>query len=448
MASAGEVKMLEKIFKLKQKKTNVKTEIIAGLTTFLSMAYILGVNPGIIGGDITGMPMNSVFMATAISSAVASILMGLLANYPVGLAPGMGVNALFTYTVCLVYGYTYQEALAAVMVSGLVFIAISLTGVRKLIINAIPKNLKLAIGSGIGFFIAFIALKNAGIVVASEATFVALGNFKDPVVLLAIFGIVFTVILMVKKVNAAPFWGLVVTAILGVALGMAGFEGMPSLPANFITTDFSMETLFAFKDGFAGLFAHSNWFVVVFSFLFVDFFDTAGTLVAVGNRIGLVDEDGKMEGIEKALVADSVGTVVGAALGTSTVTSFVESGAGVAAGGRTGLTAVTTGICFLLSIFISPVVLSLATNAVTAPAIFVVGILMAEQLKEIEWEDVGVAAYAFVTIIFMVLAYSISDGLALGFVVYGIVMLAGKRVKEVNPIMWALIVIFIIYFLK
>ena len=440
--------MLERIFKLNAKKTNVKTEVLAGITTFLAMAYILGVNPSILAGDITGMDMSSVFLATAISSAIACILMGVLANYPIGLAPGMGVNALFTYTVCLIYGYTYQEALCSVLISGLIFLVISITGIRKLIIDSIPKNMKLAIGAGIGFFIAFIALKNAGIIVASDATFVALGNFKDPAVLLAIFGIVVTMCLMVKKVNAAPFYGLIITAIVGIVLGMMGISNMPSLPNQILTTDYTISTLGSCFSGFKTIFTHSNWFIVVFSFLFVDFFDTAGTLVAVGNSIGLVDENGKMENIEKALLADSVGTVVGAIMGTSTVTSFVESGAGVAAGGRTGLTAGTCGICFILSIFISPVILSVAVNAVTAPAIFVVGILMAQQLKDIEWQDVASAASAFVTIIFMVLAYSISDGLALGFIVYGITMAVSGKAKQVSPICWVLIIVFILYFCK
>ena len=440
--------MLERIFKLNAKKTNVKTEVLAGITTFLAMAYILGVNPSILAGDITGMDMSSVFLATAISSAIACILMGVLANYPIGLAPGMGVNALFTYTVCLIYGYTYQEALCSVLISGLIFLVISITGIRKLIIDSIPKNMKLAIGAGIGFFIAFIALKNAGIIVASDATFVALGNFKDPAVLLAIFGIVVTMCLMVKKVNAAPFYGLIITAIVGIVLGMMGISNMPSLPNQILTTDYTISTLGSCFSGFKTIFTHSNWFIVVFSFLFVDFFDTAGRLVAVGNSIGLVDENGKMENIEKALLADSVGTVVGAIMGTSTVTSFVESGAGVAAGGRTGLTAVTCGICFILSIFISPVILSVAVNAVTAPAIFVVGILMAQQLKDIEWQDVASAASAFVTIIFMVLAYSISDGLALGFIVYGITMAVSGKAKQVSPICWVLIIVFILYFCK
>ena len=374
--------MLEKIFKLKEKNTNVKTELIAGLTTFLAMAYILGVNPAILGD--AGMDTHSVFMATAISAAFASVVMGLVANYPVALAPGMGVNALFAYTVVSEMGYSWQAALAAVLVSGIVFLIISVTGIRKMIINAIPVQLKLAIGAGIGFFIAFVGLKNAGIIVASSSTFVALGKFSTPTVLLATFGILITIFLVIKKVPAGVFVGMVITAIVGLiaheAFGVSVLDSvtkaelMPALPGNAITTNFDMSTLGAFASGFGELFANpGKAFVIIFSFLFVDFFDTAGTLVAIGNKIGLVNEKGELENAEQALVADSIGTVAGAVLGTSTVTSFVESSSGVGVGGRTGLTAVTAGVLFLLSIFISPVVLSTAVSAVTAPALVVVG---------------------------------------------------------------------------
>ena len=342
--------MFEKFFKLSSHKTTVKTEVIAGLTTFLAMAYILFVNPGILSE--TGMPFQSVFLATAISAGVASILMGLLANYPVALAPGMGVNALFTYTACFGMGLSWQAALAAVFVSGIIFLIISVTGIRKLVINAIPKDMKLAIGAGIGFFIAFIGLKNAGIVAGSDATFVTLGNFTDPNVLLSLIGLALTIILMTKKVNAAVFWGLIGTAIIGVIMGFMGLgAGLPELPTSIVSFDLSMPTFGAFVSGFGELFSHSGVIVIIFSFIFVDFFDTAGTLVAVGNDIGLVNDKGEMQDIEKALLADSVGTLVGATLGTSTVTSFVESGAGVAAGGRTGLTACVTGVLFFLSVF-------------------------------------------------------------------------------------------------
>lgn len=436
--------MLEKLFKLSEHKTNVKTELMAGITTFLAMAYILAVNPGMLGA--TGMPVQSVFLATAIASGVASILMGVLANYPVSLAPGMGVNAFFTYTVCMQFGYSWQAGLAAVFVSGLVFIVISVTGLRKMIINAIPQQLKLAIGAGIGFFIAFIGLKNAGIIVANESTFVALGNLTSPVVLLAVFGLILTLILLAKKVTAAVFWGLVGTAVVGVLAGLCGIADMPALPSSVLQFNFEMPTLGAFMSGFSELFAHKDFFVVIFSFLFVDFFDTAGTLVAVANRAGLVNEKGELENIEKALLSDSIGTCVGAVLGTSTVTSFVESTSGVEVGGRTGLTAVTTGILFLLSIVFFPV-LSVVTSAVTAPALIVVGILMAQQLGGIEWDNFIFASTGFVAIIMMILCYSISDGIALGFITYGAVMLGSGKAKEVRPIIWILDLIFILYFI-
>lgn len=437
--------MLEKLFHLKDKKTNVRTEIIAGLTTFLAMAYILAVNPSILGES--GMDTHAVFMATALSAGVASILMGVLANFPVALAPGMGVNALFTYTVVLGMGYSWQAALCSVFLSGVVFLLISVTGLRKMIINAIPKQLKLAIGAGIGFFIAFVALKNAGIIVADSATGVALGSLTAPTVVLAIFGILVTIALVIKKVPAAVFVGMVITAVVGLILGFLGFEGMPALPEKFITTDFSMSTFGAFTQGFGELFADPfNCFVIIFSFLFVDFFDTAGTLVAVGNRCGLVNEDGELENAEKALLADSVGTVVGAVFGTSTVTSFVESSSGVEVGGRTGLTACTTGILFFLSVLVSPIVLSTATNAVTAPALVVVGMLMAQQLGGIDWDDFIAAASGFVTVIIMILSYSIANGIALGFITYSVAMAASGKVKKVSPIIWVLDIIFIFYF--
>lgn len=438
--------MLEKLFKLTDKKTNVKTEIIAGLTTFLAMAYILGVNPAILGES--GMDKHSVFMATALSMTIASVIMGLVANYPVALAPGMGVNALFTYTVCFEMKYSYQAALAAVFISGIIFILISITGVRKIIINAIPKQMKLAIGAGIGFFIAFVGLKNAGIIVTNPDTAVTLGNFKDPLVLLAVLGILVTIALVIKKVPAAVFVGMVITAIVGVVSGLVfGIEGMPTLPKTMIEFNFDMNTVGVFSAGIGELFANpANAMLVLFSFLFVDFFDTAGTLVAVANRIGLVNEKGELENVEKALVADAVGTVVGLALGTSTVTSFVESTSGVEVGGRSGLTACTTGLLFLVSIIFSPLVLATVTSAVTTPALVVVGILMAQQLAGIEWDDLVYAASAFVTVIAMILTYSIANGIALGFFIYAISMIASGRVKEVHKIIWALLIIFAIYF--
>ncbi len=440
--------MLEKLFHLKENKTSVRTELIAGLTTFLAMAYILGVNPSVLGD--AGMDVSSVFLATALSAAVASVIMGLLANYPVALAAGMGVNALFAYTVCGQMGYSWSAALAGVFISGVIFILISVTGVRKMIINAIPVQMKLAIGAGIGFFIAFVGLKNAGIVVANESTFVAIGNFSDPTVLLALFGILITLLLVIRKVPAAVFVGMVITALIGIVAGAVfHIEGMPSLPdGSFITTNFHMEGAGAFMNGFGELFADpAKSLVMIFSFLFVDFFDTAGTLVAIGSKIGLVNpQTGELKNAERALLADAIGTVFGAAVGTSTVTSFVESSSGVGVGGRTGLTAVTTGVLFLLSILISPLILGAVTNAVTAPALVVVGVMMAQQLKSIDWEDMMIAAAAFVTIIVMVLGYSISNGIAFGFIVYTIGMIGAGKTKDIHPTVWVLDVIFLIYF--
>lgn len=443
--------MLEKLFKLKEKNTNVKTEFIAGLTTFLAMAYILAVNPLVLSNS--GMDTNSVFLATAISSGIACVLMGVLANYPVALSAGMGTNALFAYTLCLGAGYTWQEGLAVVLISGVIFVVISVTGLRKMVINAIPKNMKLAIGAAIGFFIAFIGLKNAGIVVANAATAVSLGNFKNPEVLLAIIGIIVTIALVVRKVPAGVFWGLVITAVLGIVMSLIGFVSadpinnpLPSL-ANFkFSLNFSMPTFGAFLDGFKTVFSHKDWFVMTFAFLFSDFFDTAGTLVAVGNDIGLVNDKGELENVEKALLADSVGTVVGAVCGTSTVTSFVESGSGVAAGGRTGLTACTAGLLFFLSIILAPV-LSIITSSVTTPALVVVGVLMAQQLKDIEWSNLIDATPAFITILVMILGYSIADGIAVGFVVYTLVNLVSGKINDIHPSMYVLDVIFIIYFI-
>ena len=440
--------MLEKLFHLSSKHTNIKTEIIAGLTTFLAMAYILAVNPPMLSA--TGMPMQAVFMATAVSSGIASILMGVLANYPVSLAPGMGVNALFTYTVCMTYGYSWEAALATVFVSGLLFVIISVTGLRKMIINAIPKNMKLAIGAGIGFFIAFIGFINAGIVVDNASTLVSLGNFRDPAVLLSVIGLILTIVLMAKNINGAVFIGIVATTIIGIGMRMLGLEGisaaLPALPTGFMSIDLDFSTVGAFARGFGDMMSQPTLPLVLFSFLFVDFFDTAGTLVAVGNNIGLVNENGEMENVEKALLADSIGTVVGATLGTSTVTSFVESGSGVAAGGRTGLTAVVTGICFLLSVFFYPV-LSVVTSQATAPALIIVGVLMAQQLKEIDWPDFTTAVPAFLTVIIMVLGYSISDGIAFGFIAYTIAKLAGGKYKEIQPVVYILDLIFVVYFL-
>ncbi|MGL5541702.1 MAG: NCS2 family permease [Erysipelotrichaceae bacterium] len=446
--------MFEKVFKLSEKKTTVRTEVIAGITTFLTMAYILGVNPGILSD--AGMDFQSVFLATALASGIACIIMGLVSNYPVALAPGMGVNAFFTYTVVLTYGYTWQEALACVFLSGILFLVISFTGVRKNVINAIPQEMKNAIGAGIGFFIAFIGLKNAGIIVSNPATYLGLGNLSHPTVLLCIFGIALTLILLARKVKAAVFYGLAGTAILGVVLGLAGVDMMPVLPSAIVSTDFNMPTFGAFVEGLKSVFSKPDLMLVIFSFIFVDFFDTAGTLVAIGNRTGMIDENGDLIDAEKAFTGDSIGTLVGAVFGTSTVTSYVESSAGVEAGGRTGLTAVVVGILFLLSVFFYPVLSvvgsiqiaeGLFVSPVTSPALIIVGILMVEQVRHLDWEDLTHAAPGFITIIMMILSFSIADGIAMGFMTYGLVKLATGQWRDVKWPMWIIIAIFVLHFI-
>lgn len=372
--------------------------------------------------------------------------MGLMANYPVSLAPGMGVNALFTYTIVGQMGLSPEGALACVFVSGIIFVIITVTNIRRMIINAIPAQLKLAIGAGIGFFVAFVGLKNAGIVVASESTFVALGNLKDPTVLLALFGVIITLVLLVKNKPAAVFYGLIITAVVGVVFGsIFGLKGMPQLPSKVVSVNFDFSLVGAFARGFNEMITHPQCIVAIFSLLFVDFFDTAGTLVAVASKADLIDENGELVNVERALLADAVGTVFGSMIGTSTVTSFVESTSGVGVGGRTGLTACTTGICFLLTVFFYPV-LSMITDAVTAPALVIVGILMASQLKDIKWDNLIFAASGFVTIIFMILGYSISNGIALGFIVYVISMIATGQAKNINKMVWVLFLLFIAYF--
>lgn len=433
---------MENFFKLEENGTNVKTEILAGITTFLAMAYILAVNPSILHD--AGMPKSGVFFATAISSGVISILMGVLANYPVALSSGMGVNALFTYTIVAKMGLSWRGALACVLVSGIIFVLITVTNIRKMIINAIPSQLKLAIGAGIGFFVAFVGLKNAGIIVTSPATLVSLGSFTKPSVLLALIGIIVTLVLVVRNVPAGVFVGLVITAIIGVVMNALGFADMPQF-TGVASANFDVSLVGQALNGFGELFSHPQCWLAIFSLLFVDFFDTAGTLVAVAGKTKLMDENGELKNVERALLADSIGTCFGALMGTSTVTSFVESASGVGVGGRTGLTACVTGVLFLLASFLSPL-LSIVTYSVTAPALVVVGIMMAQQLKGIDWDNMIVASATFITVLVMILGYSISNGIAAGFIVYAAGMIAGGKAKEVNWIVWVLSLLFIFYF--
>ena len=427
-------------FKLKEHGTDLKSEFLGGLTTFLTMAYILGVNASILGS--AGLTPGSVFFATAISSAVATIFMGIYANAPIALAPGMGLNAFFTYTVVLGSGYTPAEALAMVFVSGLIFLTISVLGLRKLIIDSIPTSLKKSIGAAIGFFIAFIGLNKLGIIIANPATYVTLGSFKNPTVLLGVFGLILTLILMTLEIRSAAFLGLLATA-----------NGIISL-------SFDTSSVGLFLSGLGSILTKPESIVIIFTMLFVDFFDTAGTLIAVIDKIkGLVkNEHPELEvdyNMDKMFYSDALGTVVGATLGTSNVTSFVESSSGVAAGGRTGLSSVIVGILFLLSTLFSPllsVVDSIAVNdtlflsPVVAPTLVIVGVLMATQLSNVDWHDFRAAASGFATIIIMVLSYSIANGIAAGFIVYVITNIFSKEKKKLPAIIWVLFIIFLLHF--
>ena len=440
--------MFDNFFKFEENGTNFKTEIIAGLTTFLAMAYILGVNPVILGDG--GLPVTGVFFATAVASGVASIIMGLVAKYPVGLAPGMGLNALFTYTIILGMGNNAETALAAVLLSSIIFLIITISGLREAILNAIPLDLKLGIGAAIGFFLAFLGLKGAGIIAADPSTFVTMGSLTAAPSLLALIGIIITLILYVKKVPASVFVGLVITAIIGVIFTLVGFGTgdilMPAIPAQAISFDFDLSLFGACFNGFGTLFNNiPNLIMMLFSLVFVTFFDTTGTLMAIGRQCGFIDEEGQAAGIENAFLADAVGGIVGAVFGTSTVTAYVESATGVGLGGKTGLTAIVTGILFFLSIIFAPLVLGLFTSPVTCAALVIVGILMIGQLKDVELDNIVVASSVFMTIVMMILTYSISLGIAWGFVIYAVASLASGKAKELGWAIWLMVIVFLIY---
>ncbi|WP_054860918.1 solute carrier family 23 protein [Gracilibacillus sp. JCM 18860] len=428
---------MKKFFEFEQLETNYRKETIAGITTFLAMAYILFLNPSMLS-DGTGMDKGAVYVATALAAAIGTLIMGVLAKYPIALAPGMGLNAFFTYTVVLGYGIPWETALAGVLVSGLIFILLTLTGLREKVINAIPAHLKMAVGAGIGLFIAFLGFQNVGIIVSDESTVVALGDLTNPETLLAIIGLFATVILIAIGFKGGVFYGMVITAIVGIIIGQI------PLPDKIISGVPSIEPTFGAAFTHLGDIFTIQMLVVILTFLFVDFFDTAGTLVAVASKAGLM-KDNKLPRAGKALFADSAATVVGATLGTSTTTSYVESTTGVGgAGGRSGFASVVTAILFLLALFFSPL-LNVVTPSVTAPALIIVGVLMASSLKDIPWDKFEIAVPAFLTIIMMPLAYSIATGIAVGFVFYPITMVAKGKIKEVSPVMWGLFVIFILY---
>ena len=440
--------MLDNYFNFKENGTDFKTEILAGITTFLAMAYILGVNPTMLADG--GMPASGVFFATALSSGIACIIMGIVSKYPVGLAPGMGLNALFTYTIILEMGNTWETALAAVFVSSIVFLIITVSGLREKILNIIPNDLKLGIGAGIGFFLAFLGLKSCGIITSDPSTFVTMGSLLYPPALLALIGILITLIFYVQKVPAAVFFGLLATAIIGLIFTFLGFGAgdilMPSIPKQIITLNMDTTLVGGFSRGFGQLFSNiPNLIIMIFSLVFVTFFDTTGTLMTIGRQCGFVDEGGNAKGIEKAFLSDALAGIIGSVCGTSTVTAYVESATGIGIGGRTGLTAIVTGILFILSIFISPLILSLFTSSVTAAALVIVGILMVSQLREVNWNSLVISASVFMTIIIMILSYSISIGIAWGFLIYALGTIAKGRYKEMGLGIWILAIIFLLY---
>lgn len=431
---------MEKFFKLKERNTNVRTEVIAGLTTFLAMAYILAVNPGILGQ--AGLDSGAVFTATALSAAVATLAMAFLANLPIALASGMGLNGFFTYSVVMGMGYSPAAALTAVFLEGILFIALSLVNVREAIINSIPANLKKAVAAGIGLFITFIALQNAKIIVDNPAVLVGLGSFEfGSPALLAVIGLVITSALFILKVPGAILLGILITTVIGIPMNITvpagGWSGWSpvSLPTAPLLFNFDFANVLSFK-----------FFVVFVSFLFVDIFDTVGTLLGVATQGKLLDKNGNVPKVKQALLADAIGTVFGAAVGTSTVTSYVESTAGVAAGGKTGLTALTTAAMFVLALLFSPVFL-LIPSAATAPALILVGFLMMKQTTDIDFADPTEGIPAFLTIIMMPLAYSIADGIVFGILSFVILKTISGKYKEIPIVTWILFVIFILKFI-
>lgn len=423
---------MEKLFKLRERGTTVGREVIAGITTFLAMAYILAVNPGILSES--GMEFGSVFTATAVSAAIATLVMAFCANLPIGLAPGMGLNAFFTYTVVMGMGCSWQFALTAVLFEGLLFIVLSLFGVREAIIKSIPANLRKAVAVGIGLFITLIGLANAGIAKSDLGTIIGFVDFNNSSALVAIIGLVITIILYVMNVPGSILIGIALTTVVGIPFGVT------TIPENFKPISLpSMPYFFQFE--WANIFT-VKFFVVFFTFFFTDMFDTIGTLMGVTEQAKLTDKDGNIPNAKGALFADAVGTVAGACLGTSTVTSFVESSSGVAAGGRTGLTSVVTAILFVLALFFTPL-FGLIPSAATAPALIFVGFLMMKSVTSIDFNDITEGIPAFITIMVMPFAYSISKGIAYGVITYVICKVAGRKMKDIPLVTWILAIVFI-----
>ena len=450
---------MENFFKLKEHGTDVKTEVIAGLTTFMTMAYILAVNPSILGA--TGMDTGAIFTATALASAIGSFCMALFANLPFVLSAGMGLNAYFAYTVVLGMGYSWEVALTAVFVEGIIFIILSLTNVREAIFNAIPASLKVAVSVGIGLFITFIGLQNAHIVV-DGSTLVGLFSFNGSVkagtfqsegstVVLALIGLLITAFLVIKNVKGNILLGILITWVLGIICQLTGLyvpnaeAGFYSLiPSGIISAPASVAPTL-FKMDFSAI-ASLNFVVVVFAFLFVDIFDTLGTLIGCATKANMLDKEGKLPGIKGALMADAVGTTVGACLGTSTITTFVESSSGIAEGGRTGLTSIVSGLLFILALFFSPIFLAIPSFA-TAPALIVVGFFMMQSVAKINWSDMLEAIPAFICIFAMPFMYSISEGISFGVISFVVLNAVAGKAKKITPLMWVLAVLFILKYI-
>lgn len=428
--------MLHKLFGFDAQRHNVRTEIVAGITTFLTMSYILAVNPAIFS-SLEGMPAGAVFTSTALAGIVGCMMMAIVGKLPFGLAPGMGLNAFFVYTVCMGMGYSWQFALTAVFIEGLIFILLTVTNVREAIVNAIPINLRYGIGAGIGLFIAFIGLQNAQIVVLNQSTLVSLGDIAHGSALLGFIGLIITGLLYIMRVRGAMLFGILITTVIGIPMGITEYGGLMSRPESIapIFCQFEWDNILSL-----------DMLVVVFTFLFIDMFDTVGTLIGVCTRAGMVNKDGKIDRLNQAFMSDAVATTVGAILGTSTTTTYVESAAGVSQGGRTGLTAFTIGCCFAITLFFSPLFLSIP-SAATAPVLIIVGLLMLEPIRNIDFSDYTESIPAFVCILLMPMTYSISDGILLGVIMYVLLNICCGRYKKLTPMMYILALLFILKYI-
>lgn len=427
--------MLEKIFHLSENKTNVKTELLAGVTTFMTMAYILIVNPQIL--HKTGMPMEAVFAATALASFIGTIIMAFVANYPFGMAPGMGLNALFTYTICITMHFSWQTALAASLIEGIIFLLLNVFKVRQYIIDSVPQTLKYAISIGIGFFITFIGLQDAGIIVKSEGTLVTLANMKSPTVLLAVLGVLLIAVLYNRGVKGSFIIGMIVIYVLGIIFGLSpapskAFSAPPSVAPVFLKFDFSHAMTFKIIP-------------VILAMLFVDIFDSIGTLIGLASKAGYLDKDGNVKNADKVLTADAVGSTIGACLGTSTPVAFVESASGIAEGGRTGLTGVVIAILFLLAMFFSPILTAIPSFA-TGPVLIVLGAVMMEPIGKVNFSDFTESFPVFITLILILLTYSITDGLAFGFLSYVVIKAFSGKAKEIPKALYIISILFIVMF--